>query len=114
MATPTLIYLAARGRAELLRVVLAEAGIAYAERTLDSPEILTASLDELPFAAVPVWLEPDGSRLAQSMAIVRHVAFSAGLMGQTPRQRAQIDQMLGAYEDVRAEVRRLVATPLEG
>jgi glutathione S-transferase len=105
MSRPTLIYFPMRGRAELLRVVLAEAGIEYDEQPIEQKAL--AGSPDLPFGAVPVWVEADGFRLAQSMAIVRHVASGAGLMGKTARERALCDQMLGAFEDVRGEVRRM-------
>jgi glutathione S-transferase len=112
VAKPTLVYFAARGRAEHLRCVLAEAGVDYAERAIDKAGI--AASHELPFQAVPVWLEPDGFRLAQSMAIIRYIASTHRLMGQTPREAALCDQMLGAYEDVRGEVRKLIVAPPDG
>jgi glutathione S-transferase len=112
MSRPILIYFPLRGRAELLRVVLAEAGVEYDEQAIEQKDL--ASSPDLPFGAVPVWVEPDGWRLAQSMAIVRHVAAGAGLLGKTERERALCDQMLGAYEDVRGEMRRLATTPPEG
>lgn len=116
---PTLIYFASRGRAELLRLVLVEAGVDWDEhpvgkdtaavngRPTDFGQLKQSGL--LPFAAVPVWEEPDGFRLAQSMAIVRYIGAKHGLMGKTPREAAQVDQMLEAYSDVRPELRKLVS-----
>jgi glutathione S-transferase len=124
MTKPTLIYFPVRGRAELIRVVLAVAGVDYDEhpvllgtppqhgRPTDFPELKRSG--ELPFEAVPVWIEPDGFRLAQSGAIVRYLAAGHGLWGTTPRAAALCDQMLGAYEDVRDELRRLRTTAREG
>src|SRR5512133_1020972 len=116
MSKPTLIYFAARGRAELIRLVLAEAGADYQEhpigrgtppangRPTDFQTLRATPL--LPFGAVPVWEEPDGFVLAQSAAIANHVARAHGLQGRTEREAAQCEQMLGAYEDVRAELRK--------
>ena len=79
MPKPTLVYFAARGRAELIRLVLAEAGVDYQEhhvghgtppvqgRPTDFDTLKATPL--LPFGAVPVWEEPDGFVLAQSGAI---------------------------------------------
>jgi glutathione S-transferase len=105
-----LIYFTARGRAELIRLILAEAGVAYEEENFAVAEFpqLKAS-GRLPFNAVPVWEEPDGFRLAESVAIACHLARSHGLHGKTPRETAQCDQMLGAYEDLRAEWRKVAA-----
>ncbi len=123
MSKPTLIYFPARGRAELIRLVLAEAGVDYQEHPVGrgTPPVngrptdfaaLKASGD-LPFEAVPVWEEPGGFRLAQSLAIVNHLGRTHGLGGRTPVEAAQIDQWLGAFEDVRAELRKLTPMPAE-
>jgi glutathione S-transferase len=125
MSKPTLIYFfAARGRAELIRLVLAEAGVDYQEhpvgrgtppangRPTDFQALRTTPL--LPFGALPVWEEPDGFVLAQSAAIANHVARVHGLQGRTEREAAQCEQMLGAYEDVRAELRKLAGVAPEG
>jgi glutathione S-transferase len=124
MSKPTLFYFAARGRAELIRVVLAEAGVDYQEhpigrgtppldgRPTDFDALKATPL--LPFGAVPVWEEPDGFLLAQSAAIANHLARAHGLGGKTLREAAQCEQMLGAYEDVRAELRKLAIVAPEG
>jgi glutathione S-transferase len=121
MTKPTLIYFHARGRAELIRLVLAEMGVDYQEHPVGkgTPPVngrptdfaaLKASGD-LPFEAVPVWEEPGGFRLAQSLAIVNHLGRTHGLGGRTPVEAAQCDQWLGAVEDVRAELRKLTSVP---
>ncbi len=107
MDRPTLIYLPARGRAELIRLILAEAELEYDELTVQPGFPGLKGTGRLPFDAVPVWEEPDGFRLAQSAAIASHIAGGHGLRGKTARDAALCEQMLGAYEDVRAEGRRL-------
>lgn len=119
MKKPTLIYFKARGRAEVIRLVLAEAGVAYDEHPIGKdlplwngkPTDFQALKDSglLPFQAAPVWEDADGFRLAQSQAIARYVAASHGMGGKSVREQAQIDQLLGAVEDVRTELRRLAA-----
>jgi len=123
MPKPTLIYFPARGRAEVIRLVLAEAGIDYQEHPVgkgtppqDGRPTDFAALKAsgaLPFEAVPVWEEPGGLRLAQSLAIANHLARAHGLGGRTPVETAQCDQWLGAVEDARAELRKLAAAPAE-
>jgi glutathione S-transferase len=119
MSKPTLVYFAARGRAELIRLVLAEAGVDYHEHPVGrgTPpsdgrptdlETLQAS-GELPFGAVPLWEEPDGFRLAQSQAIAEYLAATHGLRGSSAREAAQCDQMLEAVNDVRAELRKILS-----
>jgi glutathione S-transferase len=123
MSKPTLIYFTARGRAELIRLVLAEAGVDYEERVVGHgtppvdgrPTDLAAlkATGTLPFDAVPVWEEPSGLRLAQSGAIANHIARTHGLRGKTAIEEAQCDQLLGAVDDVRLELRRLVTVVAE-
>jgi len=124
MSKPTLIYFAARGRAELIRLVLAEAGVDYREHHVGkgTPPVDGRPTDfaalkksgDLPFEAVPVWEEPGGFRLAQSLAIANHIARTHGLGGRTPLEVARCDEWLGAFDDVRMEMRRLVSTPPDG
>jgi glutathione S-transferase len=103
---PTLIYFAARGRAELIRLTAAEAGLEWDEVPFEPAMKGTA---RLPFDAVPVWEEADGFRLAQSMAIAQHIARGHGLLGKTSRETAQIEQALyAAFDDARQELRKLV------
>ncbi len=124
MTKPTLIYFAGRGRAELIRLLLAEAGVDYDEhhvgrgtppangRPTDIPEL--KAMGVLPFGAVPVWEEPGGLRLAQSAAIVNHLARRHGLRGADLLEEARCDELLGAVDDVRGELRkRQVAAPGE-
>jgi glutathione S-transferase len=122
MTVPTLLYFHARGRAELIRLVLAEAGVEYTEhhvgkgtppangRPTDLAELKAAGV--LPFGAVPVWEEP-GLRLAQSAAIAAHLARRHGLLPADPGEAARCDELLGAVDDVRLEVRRLATAAPE-
>lgn len=109
MSLPKLIYFASRGRAELVRLVLAEAGVAYEDETFAGADAFAAlkASGRLPFGAVPVWEEPDGFRLAQSLAIARYLAAGHGLYGESLREHGRCDELLGAFDDVRAELRRL-------
>jgi glutathione S-transferase len=123
MPKPTLLYFPARGRAEVIRLVLAEAGVEFDEhhvgrgtppadgRPTDLAELKAAGV--LPFGAVPVWEEPGGLRLAQSAAIANHLARRHGLRGATPLEAARCDELLGAVEDVRGELRKLFLAPAE-
>lgn len=121
MANPTLIYFWTRGRAELIRLILAEAGVEYVEHPVgkdlgprdgmptDFGELKKSGL--LAFEAVPVWIEPDGFRLAQSVAIAQYLARKHGLMGKNEREAALCEQVLQSYEDARADLRKLAQTP---
>lgn len=116
MPNPTLYYFPARGRAEVIRLVLAEAGVEYDEhhvgkgtppsggRPTDLGALKAAGV--LPFGAVPFWEEP-GLRLAQSAAIANHLARRHGLLPADPIAAARCDELLGAVDDVRGELRKL-------
>lgn len=123
MSKPTLSYFASRGRAEVIRLVLAEAGVDYQEHPVGrgTPPKDGRATDlgalkgtgELPFDAVPVWEEPGGFKLAQSAAIANHIARAHGLRGKGPVEEARVDEALGAVEDVRNELRKLATAAAE-
>ncbi len=124
MSHPTLLYFAGRGRAEVIRLVLAEAGVEWDEHHVGKgtppangrPTDLAAleAAGVLPFGAVPFWEEPGGFRLAQSMAIANHLARRHGLRGKSAEEEARCDELLGAIDDVRLELRKLqLAAPSE-
>jgi len=123
MSKPTLIYFASRGRAELIRLVLAEAGVDYQEFVVGEgtppvggrPTDMAAlkATGELPFDAVPVWEEPGGLRLAQSAAIANHIARAHGLRGRGALEEARCDEALGAVDDVRLEMRKVASVAPE-
>lgn len=108
MPLPKLVYFPSRGRAEVIRLALAEAAVPHEEERCPGPDFpaLQAS-GRLPFKALPVW-EEDGLRLAQSGAILNHLGRAHGLRGSGPREEALVDQALGAVDDVRAELRKLL------
>lgn len=124
MQKPTLVYLRARGRAELIRLVCAEAGVEFAfhpvgfgtppvdGRPTDFPALKASGT--LPFEQVPVWEEPGGFTVAQSGAIANYLARTHGLRGKSAAEEAKIDEVLGGVDDLREELRRLArAAPAE-
>jgi glutathione S-transferase len=121
MIKPTLVYFAARGRAELIRFVLAEAGVDYQEHSINGPATLDRPTEfaalkasgTLPFEQVPTWEEPGGFRLAQSLAILGYLARTHGLHGKSAHETAQIEQTVLGMEDLRGELRKLVTAAPE-
>ncbi len=105
---PKLIYFSSRGRAEVIRLACAEAGVSYQEENFTDFPALKAS-GRLPFQAVPLWEEDDGFQLAQSYAIAMHVARGHGLTGSTPRENALVDQAVWTAEDIRIEYRKVIS-----
>ena len=98
-----LIYYDCWGRAEVIRYVLAVAGIEY-----EDVRFSIAQWEEYkaktPYSVCPL-LEVDGEIIDQSMAIVRYVAREAGLDGKTNWEKAQADQMAGTVYDVWASTK---------
>ncbi len=118
MPLPTLTYFSSRGRAELIRLVCAEAGVAFEEKNLgvyhpvDKTPAFNAlkATGTLPFDAVPIWDEPGGFRLAQSEAIVRHLAREHGLYGTTSHEAARCDMIFASMKEARLAIRVLITT----
>jgi glutathione S-transferase len=121
MALPRLTYFSSRGRAEPIRMLLAEAGVEYEEVNVGAfhpkeyPEAFQKMKEagQLAFDALPLWEEGDGLRLVQSHAIVRHLARTHGLYGASAHEAARCDMIMEGVLDARMEVMRLMATPPE-
>jgi glutathione S-transferase len=117
---PTLTYFSSRGRAELIRLVCADAGLKYNERSLGVYHPVDKTPDfhalkatgVLAFGFVPLW-EEEGLRLAQTNAIVRHLARTNGLYGSSPLEAARCDMLFEGYEEVRLELRRIATAKPE-
>ena len=115
MELPRLIYFSSRGRAELIRLVLAQAGVEYEEEgvgpyhpTDKSPEFLALKASgKLPFDALPLWEEPDGFTLAQSEAIVRYLARKHGLYGADLRESALCDMVMEGVKDLISDLSKI-------
>lgn len=121
MQSPRLTYFGSRGRAELVRLTCALAGVAYDEVSVGGwnptnlPDAFLALRREgtLPFEQLPLWEEPGGFRLAQSDAIVRHLARSHGLYGHGARELARVDEAMEGVKDARAELSKVAAAPAD-
>jgi glutathione S-transferase len=96
-------YFAGRGRAEQARWVLAATETRFVNAVLRSAAEFAALDDSgaLLFGQVPLLQCPDGLRVVQSQAIVRHVAAQAGLLGASATERALADQMAEGVADFR-------------
>lgn len=92
-----LIYFNARGRAELARLILAQAGEAYDDERIegaDWPKLKPT----MPGGVLPV-LEVDGIQLSQSMTIARFLANKFNLAGSSPLEKAQADMVVDCVTD---------------
>jgi glutathione S-transferase len=117
MQLPRLTYFSTRGRAELIRIVLAETGTTFEEKLVGAyhPTEKTPEFQEvidsgkLAFAALPLWEEADGFAVVQSDAILRHLARTRGLYGKNSREATACDVIVEGIKDTRAELLKIAA-----
>jgi glutathione S-transferase len=116
---PRLSYFTGRGVAEKIRLLLAESGTEYEDIDLGrydvQAKVKTPPFEELKregklaFDKVPLWEEPDGFRVVQSLAILRHVARTRGFYGANEREAALCDMIIEGVEEVTARARSLTS-----
>lgn len=114
MTQYTLTYFDMRGRAEVIRLFLAYAGVAYDDRGV-APENWPAMKPASPLGQIPFLTEkrPDGSRdIPQTMAILRHLARVHGLDGKNEDEKVAADVALETALDLRNALNQLRFSPL--
>ncbi len=106
---PELTYFDIRGRAECIRILLEEVGVAYDDR-----QITNAQWQELkpstPFGQLPV-LRIGEVVLVQTQAIMRHLARAHGLCGETETEWTRCDTAVEAIRDADNHLGRVVWRP---
>eukprot|EP01089_Gocevia_fonbrunei_P018746 TRINITY_DN6427_c0_g1_i4.p1 TRINITY_DN6427_c0_g1~~TRINITY_DN6427_c0_g1_i4.p1 ORF type:complete len:231 (+),score=54.37 TRINITY_DN6427_c0_g1_i4:69-761(+) len=108
LTKPRLTYFSSRGKAEIIRILLAEVGVDYeavyvggynqADQPQGFKDILAKNI--LPFDALPLWEEPDGFKLCQSMSIARYLAKKHKLFGTNLQEEALIDMIIEGILDI--------------
>lgn len=98
MPSYKLTYFNARGRAETLRLVFAEAGVEYVDNRIER-DAWAALKPGSPFGQLPI-LEVDGVTLCQANAFTRFVARKYHLAGDSELEQAQVDMIVDCLEDV--------------
>jgi hypothetical protein len=95
--TVELIYFPERGEAELIRLLLVEAGIQYKDWLLDSEKKFKEFVNNgaSPYHKAPV-LKIDGQSICETRAIEHYVATSYNLMGSTLLDSAKIISLVEA------------------
>ena len=98
MPTYKLHYFNGRGRAELVRLIFAQAGVPYEDVRIELkkwPEIKPT----MPFGKVPV-LEVGGKHVAHSIVIARYLSEEFGLAGSNLLENSQVAGIAEAVNDL--------------
>jgi len=93
-----LTYFNVRGRAEISRLILAQAGVAYEDHRLPREE-WPSMKPNTPCGVLPV-LEYNGTTIAQSISIARFLAKEYNLAGKNRVEEAQADMIVDCVSDV--------------
>ncbi|XP_074646002.1 uncharacterized protein LOC141902256 [Tubulanus polymorphus] len=99
----TLKYFDARARAEISRLLFAQAGVEYEDvrypMPFDDAEGWAKIKAGIPFGKVPV-LEIDGQTMTQSLAIANYLAKEFGLLGNTAMETGRILEVFFTAQDI--------------
>ncbi|XP_072014442.1 hematopoietic prostaglandin D synthase-like [Amphiura filiformis] len=98
-----LSYFPVRGRAELTRLLFAQAGVEYEDHRIP-PSTWPTLKPTMPTETLPV-LEVDGKKVAQSQAIARYVAREFNLAGDNNLEMAQCEQVMETFIDMGNDIR---------
>ncbi|KAE9552110.1 hypothetical protein FO519_004690 [Halicephalobus sp. NKZ332] len=98
-----LVYFDARGLSEPIRDIFHYLGIDF-EDVRFSQEDWPKYKPDAPYGTAP-WLEIDGTKLSDSMAIVQYLAKKHGLAGKTDLEAAQIHACVEFIRDFLREIR---------
>uniref|UniRef100_A0A8D0SMM1 Glutathione S-transferase n=2 Tax=Sus scrofa TaxID=9823 RepID=A0A8D0SMM1_PIG len=98
---PKLHYFDGRGRAEVIRWLLASAGVEFEEKFVDTLEDLEKLRNDgsLMFQQVPM-IEIDGMKLVQTRAILNYIATKYDLCGKDIKERAAVDMYTEGIADI--------------
>lgn len=108
---PKLHYFNARGRAELIRLVLTAAEVEFEDIRFTREEWPEAK-KSAPTGVAP-WVETPKGNLVQSGAIARLIAKKHGLFGEGDWEYYQVERALGQIDDISGELMRIYMAPDE-
>ena len=98
MPTYKLYYFNMKARAELARLIFAQAGVQYQDVRIEFakwPDLKPT----MPFGQMPV-LEVDETRITNSFVIARYLAEEFGLAGSNSLENSQLAGIAGAINDL--------------
>ncbi|CAG9538913.1 unnamed protein product [Cercopithifilaria johnstoni] len=99
MPSYKLYYFDMMGRAEIIRLIFAQAGIPYEDIRIQQEDWPTKYKPKMPFEQVPV-LEVDGKMLSQSTAIALYLAKKFDLVGENDWEFAQVEELFSVATDL--------------
>uniref|UniRef100_A0A0R3RR90 Glutathione S-transferase 1 n=1 Tax=Elaeophora elaphi TaxID=1147741 RepID=A0A0R3RR90_9BILA len=99
MPSYKLYYFDMMGRAEIIRLIFAQAGVPYEDVRIQQEDWPTKYKSKMPFETVPV-LEEDGKMLSQSTAIAMYLAKKFDLVGENEWELAQVEELFGVATDL--------------
>ena len=102
MPSYKLFYFNARGGAEFIRLIFAQAGVEYEDVRLQGQQWIDMK-PKTPFCTIPV-LEVDGKQLGGSVVIGRYLAEQFALAGDNALENAQIAAIVYSAYDLKQEV----------
>ena len=97
MSQYKLTYFNIRGRAELIRLILTQAGVQYEDKRITKEEWGELK-PKTPYGCVPI-LEVEGKTLSGSLEIARFVAERHGLAGSNDLENAEIAGIMDCIRD---------------
>ncbi len=99
MSTYKLFYFNARGRAENVRLIFAQAGVKYEDCRFTGEEWAKEYKAKSPFGVAP-WLEVDGEPISGSLNMSRFVGEAVGLAGKNSVENGQLASIADCYADM--------------
>ncbi|CAF1635447.1 unnamed protein product, partial [Didymodactylos carnosus] len=102
MSNYKLYYGNARGRAEITRLIFAQAGQKFEDLRWEQDEWPRYKA-EMPLGQVPV-LEVDGIKIPQSISIARFVAKQFNLAGRDNLEQAKVDSVVDTIVDLMEKI----------
>jgi glutathione S-transferase len=99
MTTAKITYFPGRGRAEPIRMMHAAVGAPYADNSVTG-EQMSELKPNLPFGQLPTYEDDEGIVMAQSRAIMNHIARKHGLYGSTAVESYMVDAVMECLADL--------------
>lgn len=107
---PVLSSFNTRGRAEIIRLTLAEANVDYIDNRVSEEEWIRIKEDpKFTFGQMPQYDNGKGNSFVQTLAILRYIAKQYGLMGTNDVESAKVDMTVDGYFDFRTRYKDAMA-----